>query len=259
MWRDDATGLLYARARHYSPALGRFTSADPVGRWYDRQNVGSAYAFVGNRYRNGYDPYGLADEVCCGTGYSLIVVQTDAFSRWYKGFKDASDERIEELKKSQASEVKAIKQAFANAGLGTTDGRGESTVVETDRSNMDDARGWLDWCAKDPCCRGLGYTGHSLGGGRLALGDHQKWYFLHTSAWRGKVKAGMSGCYIGACSWDSPTGPNSGSETWGDVTGTSKDDGSFHGPPLDEKGNSTQPGGEAAAKTFSPRKVGGSR
>jgi uncharacterized protein RhaS with RHS repeats len=53
--------LYYYRARHYSPAWGRFLQADPIG-----YNGGShPYAYVANDHLNATDPLGL---------YSTLVV-----------------------------------------------------------------------------------------------------------------------------------------------------------------------------------------
>lgn len=77
-YRDDETGLLYAVRRYYSPPLGRFLTEDPIGRWADAPNLGNGYTFVGNRYRNAYDPLGLEAEKCpCGEKYVIATV-----TRW---------------------------------------------------------------------------------------------------------------------------------------------------------------------------------
>ncbi|MDP9877263.1 RHS repeat-associated protein [Variovorax boronicumulans] len=49
-------GLYYYKARFYSPKLGRFLQADPIG-YKDDQNL---YAYVGNNSANFLDPTGLA-------------------------------------------------------------------------------------------------------------------------------------------------------------------------------------------------------
>jgi RHS repeat-associated protein len=51
---DGETGLMYYRARYYSPVLGRFISRDPLG-YVDGMNLYAAY-FV----PNSTDPHGLA-------------------------------------------------------------------------------------------------------------------------------------------------------------------------------------------------------
>ena len=55
---DAETGLYHYRARYYSPALGRFLTADPIG-YGDGLNV---YAYVGNDPVNLVDPSGLGAE-----------------------------------------------------------------------------------------------------------------------------------------------------------------------------------------------------
>jgi RHS repeat-associated protein len=55
---DEQTGLYYYRARYYSPDLGRFISADPIG-YYDSLNL---YQYCLNNPVNYIDPWGLCKE-----------------------------------------------------------------------------------------------------------------------------------------------------------------------------------------------------
>ena len=73
-----ALGLLYYKARFYSPSLGRFLQPDPIG-YADDLNL---YAYVGNNPVNFTDPSGLvrSDSVllacamsCSGMGSRLIA------------------------------------------------------------------------------------------------------------------------------------------------------------------------------------------
>lgn len=54
---DSENGLYYARARHYSPTIGRFLQADPIG-YTDGLNW---YAYGGNDPLNATDPSGLVE------------------------------------------------------------------------------------------------------------------------------------------------------------------------------------------------------
>lgn len=57
---NDATGLLYYRARYYDPQLKRFISEDPIGL-----NGGiNVYAYVEGNPIVGKDPYGLCGPAC---------------------------------------------------------------------------------------------------------------------------------------------------------------------------------------------------
>ncbi|MDV3349818.1 RHS repeat-associated core domain-containing protein [Leptothoe sp. LEGE 181152] len=55
--RDDATGLIYYRARYYDPAVGRFISEDPLG--FDAGDA-NLYRYVFNSPTNYTDPSGEA-------------------------------------------------------------------------------------------------------------------------------------------------------------------------------------------------------
>jgi RHS repeat-associated protein len=59
---DDGTGLLYYRARYYSPTLQRFVSEDPAG-FVDGPNL---YGYVANSPANYSDPFGLDKDRDCG-------------------------------------------------------------------------------------------------------------------------------------------------------------------------------------------------
>lgn len=55
---DPETGLYNYRAREYHPTLGQFMTMDPIGTWGDGNNLGNAYAYVGNNPGTMRDPSG---------------------------------------------------------------------------------------------------------------------------------------------------------------------------------------------------------
>ncbi|MBI3183965.1 MAG: hypothetical protein HYZ28_17655 [Myxococcales bacterium] len=57
-WRSQVTGLVYMRNRWYSPELGEFLSADPLG-YHDSFNL---YAYTAFDPINGWDPFGLGND-----------------------------------------------------------------------------------------------------------------------------------------------------------------------------------------------------
>ena len=66
----ETNGLYYYRARHYSPAWGRFLQADPTG-----YGGGShLYAYVGNDPLNLVDPFGLSADSPSTTRASAIAL-----------------------------------------------------------------------------------------------------------------------------------------------------------------------------------------
>ena len=76
---DEESGLYYYRARYYSPELGRFISADPIG-YDDHMNM---YAYVGNSPTNFSDPSGMAKEAVDGIGSRAFAVVSDGLNNDY--------------------------------------------------------------------------------------------------------------------------------------------------------------------------------
>jgi RHS repeat-associated protein len=72
---DDSTGLYYARARHFSPQLGRFLTKDPLtGRDEDGQSL-NRYVYALNNPLRFYDASGLsAQEVARSSAFSLPAI-----------------------------------------------------------------------------------------------------------------------------------------------------------------------------------------
>jgi RHS repeat-associated protein len=56
---DPESELYYYRSRYYDPAIGQFTTRDPIGVWGDTLNTGNGYAYVGNNPWTLVDPLGL--------------------------------------------------------------------------------------------------------------------------------------------------------------------------------------------------------
>gem|GEM_PF-383805 len=83
---DEETGLYYARARMYSPGLGRFVSRDPLRKTYRHPNSWDGYQNGLSLYfayftPNFVDPYGLAvihtEQIKDGAGKVCGVVTVD--------------------------------------------------------------------------------------------------------------------------------------------------------------------------------------
>jgi RHS repeat-associated protein len=64
----ETNGLYYYRARHYSPAWGRFLQTDPIGT----QGGINLYAYVGNDPLNFTDPNGLVKDAVYNAGSAAL-------------------------------------------------------------------------------------------------------------------------------------------------------------------------------------------
>src|SRR6185437_6223361 len=69
-------GLYYYRARHYSPAWGRFWQPDPIGY----QGGTHLYAYVGNDPLNLRDPFGREPDLNVGLTPSQVAYQGDYYA-----------------------------------------------------------------------------------------------------------------------------------------------------------------------------------
>ena len=68
---NDGTGLMFYRARYYSPTLQRFISEDPIGILGDL----NFYAYVTNNPVSFVDPYGLVFGMPTGESYGEAATQ----------------------------------------------------------------------------------------------------------------------------------------------------------------------------------------
>nr|MDJ0837691.1 RHS repeat-associated core domain-containing protein [Acidobacteriota bacterium] len=57
---DLDTRFYYYRSRYMSPSLGRFTTPDMLGTWYDRNNIGNSFSFVNSNPLSSLDPFGYS-------------------------------------------------------------------------------------------------------------------------------------------------------------------------------------------------------
>ncbi|HEY5941858.1 MAG TPA: RHS repeat-associated core domain-containing protein [Solirubrobacterales bacterium] len=100
---NDGTGLVYYRARYYSPLMGRFISQDPAG-FLDGANL---YEYVDGAPLDFTDPTGemaAQSAVCCRNAWDKVVKARDKVAEWRKILDDVGknnklddlDEWIEE-------------------------------------------------------------------------------------------------------------------------------------------------------------------
>ncbi len=86
---DSSTGLVYMKARHYDPVIGRFYSNDPVGTLRHLNTLNglqgfNRYAYANNNPYTYTDPDGKA--VCLGLCIGTVTVAVSGY-RAYKAYK----------------------------------------------------------------------------------------------------------------------------------------------------------------------------
>jgi RHS repeat-associated protein len=158
---DSATGLLYFRARYYSPQLGRFISEDPLGFNGGDTNV---YAYVGD------DPLSLSDPLGLQSAGTTTAGATTTTTGWTAADEAAYQAYVQELEAEAAAgtATAAVAASEGTAALGAGFGAEVETgaaggpvgvLVALDAGlavydyqqfrNLCDAYGW-GWCNHSP-------------------------------------------------------------------------------------------------------------
>jgi RHS repeat-associated protein len=161
---DPETGLYYYRARYYSPTLGRFLQADPVG-YRDDLNL---YAYTGNDPLNGTDSSGKSD--CTATGFATMRCTSEPgldhlflhIWLWWNGYTAKSESH------GDTDQTAASSSPSSEAPVPSSDGttvpntsQGQGTSSE-DKPSLLDPRGSQHVLDGEP----NGGGGHRSGTGR---------------------------------------------------------------------------------------------
>ena len=128
--RDEGTGLLYAGARYYMPAFGRWTTPDPLA---DEYPAWSPYNYSLNNPTNLVDPNGLApldDYYIYGDGTIEKVETDDSFDRFYRADRNGNVELIAKLEKNEAGLIKFPDSGYGFDRYGTSDAGGYDAEVD---------------------------------------------------------------------------------------------------------------------------------
>lgn len=87
--QDNASGLVYMKARHYDPVIGRFYSNDPVGFTTNNMVMFNRYAYANNNPYRYIDPEGLVGE-------ETVIKIDDEDSEDEKGVDNDNSEFLED-------------------------------------------------------------------------------------------------------------------------------------------------------------------
>ena len=146
----DGTGLMYYRARYYSPTLQRFVSEDPAG-FVDGPNL---YSYVNNAPSVFTDPLGLEKRTCVP-----VFIAMPLGERRKTHGKEYSDEATEEAKRIYKEIIK----------------RGGPDAPTNARNA---ARNYLAQAARQARAAGRGPLAKALGGARKNLFPSMFWFLV---------------------------------------------------------------------------------
>jgi RHS repeat-associated protein len=116
----ETNGLYYYRARHYSPTLGRFMQADPIG-YGGGSNL---YAYVNNDPLNATDPSGLVADTIASAASDFYNQTIRQFGRDIAGY-------VSDLVNDPAYFLHAIGPTLAGLGMSVPAGGAGAAATES--------------------------------------------------------------------------------------------------------------------------------
>jgi len=139
MYCDTESGLLYAVHRYYDAGLARFLTVDPVGRWFDPDNVGNGYGWVANQLRNAWDPLGLREPTDQDAVDAIVRVMQQAAAEVMAADAEGDDKTPEDVvsfvENINADDVDWEAESIATSPEAQTHDKGErgpNYVIEYD-------------------------------------------------------------------------------------------------------------------------------